>query len=173
MKSKIADQLVAHLREEAQAYKGLHKLLQQEREALVEWAIGDLREVVKQKESQLEEIHQLEDRRVEFLDEVQSELKKAGLDFLATKETLNLTDIINAVKKEERKPLLEIQQDLAQLVKDVTTTNHTNQLLLKRSYELVNANLNIYAQSEKLARTYGANGEFRPTGTTHLVDGAI
>ncbi len=173
MNNNIAGELVGHLRDEANAYQGLYELLQEEREALVQWSIGDLSDIVGKKEKQLEEIHQLEERRAEFLASIRTELENIGLGSLDGKENLTLTDIIKAVKQEKRTPLIEIQQELAQLVRDVTTTNHTNQMLLKRSYELVNANLNIYRQSEKLAQTYGANGESRSMETSHLVDGSI
>lgn len=173
MNNNIAGELVAHLEEEAEAYQGLYQLLQEEREALVQWSIGNLSDIVEKKEKQLEEIYQLEEQRTEFLDSIQTELEKAGLGFLDGKENLTLTDIIKAVKQDKRKQLITIQKELAQLVRDVTTTNHTNQILLKRSYELVNANLNIYKQSEKLAQTYGADGEYRSMETSHLVDGSI
>lgn len=173
MNNNIAGELVAHLEEEAEAYQGLYRLLREERDALVQWSIGDLSDIVEKKETQLEEIHQLEERRTTLLDSIQAALEKAGLGSLDGKENLTLSDIIKAVKQEKRKQLITIQKELTRLVREVTTTNHTNQMLLKRSYELVNANLNIYKQSEKLAQTYGANGEYRSMETSHLVDGSI
>lgn len=173
MNKSISEELVTHLQKEAQAYTVLYSLLQEEKDALVQWSIGDLREIVEKKEAQLETIHVLEHNREEFLGSIEEELQSAGIHFSGTKGSLTLTDIINAVREEERKPLINIQKDLTQLVRDVTTTNHTNQMLLKRSYELVNANLNIYKQSEKLAQTYGANGSIRTTETSRIVDGAI
>ncbi len=140
---------------------------------MVEWAIEDLSDIVEKKEEQLEEIQRLEVRRHELLQDVQAELEKAGLNLASAQETLTLSDIMKGVNKQERESLQNIQENLAHLVKEVTTTNRTNQMLLKRSYELVNANLNIYKQSEKLARVYGSKGEYRPTGTTNLVDGAF
>lgn len=173
MNKSIAEELVTHLREEAQAYEALYTLLQEEKDALVQWSIGELREIVAKKETQLEHIHALEQNRDEFLQSIQDELKNAGIGFNGAKGSLTLTDIIHAVREEERRPLVTIQRDLTQLVQDVTTTNHTNQMLLKRSYELVNANLNIYKQSEKLAQTYSANGAMRAPETSRIVDGAL
>ena len=86
---------------------------------------------------------------------------------------VKLSDIIAMVGPEEKQILHELHEDLTVMVKEVTTTNYKNQVLLKRSLEIVNANLNIYAQSDKLASTYNSAGTIKGNIERHLVDGAI
>ena len=171
--TNIATKLSDMLEIEAKAYSELYSLLQEERDALVQWSVGELRDIVERKEDLLDSIHELEVSRDEYVKKVRNALKSSGLDVLETKEKLNLTDIISMIRRQDTEELLQLQSQLIQLIEDVTNTNQRNQVLLKRSYEMVNANLDIFTQSEKLAKAYTARGEYKPIKEKHIIDGAI
>lgn len=171
--NNIAGTLSTMLNTEAEAYSNLYAILQKEREALIQWSIGELKTIVGQKETLLDKIQDLEAHREEFVTDVQHAFRNSGLGELTTKENLNLSDIIAMIKEQDTQHLLDIQKKLIELIKDVTKTNKRNQVLLKRSFEMVNANLDIFTQSEKLAKAYTARGEYRPIAEKHIIDGAI
>ena len=171
--NQITSRLVNILNIELKAYDKLLAILNEEQETLVHWRIGDLQDVVQKKDRQLEQVTRLEKKRMDFLGSIHRDLQKMGLSAGDDEGTVKLSDIIAMVNPEEKHTLRELHEDLSIMVKEVTTTNYKNQVLLKRSLEIVNANLNIYAQSEKLANTYNAAGDINASVERHLVDGAI
>lgn len=171
--NSVAQRLRQHLESEGEAYNLLNEVLTDEQQALVNWSIADLKEIEERKEDILEKIQKLERRRYRFLQSVQGNLHQMGLPVSEGQETIRLSDIIVLLDQQEARALKDLQEELAVTVKNVTTANHKNQVLLKRSLEIVNANLNIYAQSEKLAKTYNANGQMKTKREKHLVDGSV
>jgi len=170
---RISSRLANLLETEANAYARLYEILGEEQSALIEWAVGDLHGIVERKERHLEQIQRLEIKRMDYLATIQQDLEEMGFTLPRGQDSIKLSDIITMIGRAEATRLRELQEELARLVKDVTMTNYKNQVLLKRSLEIVNANLDIYTQSERLAETYGANGRFSPQVENHLIDGAI
>ncbi len=171
--SGISSRLANLLESESRAYAKLYEILEEEQSALIQWEVGNLHEIVERKERHLERVQRLETRRMEYLTSIQQELETMGFSLPPNQETIKLSDIITMIGDREATRLRELQQELAERVKEVTVTNYKNQVLLKRSLEIVNANLDIYTQSERLAETYGANGQYMKQAENHLIDGAI
>lgn len=171
--NSVAQRLKQHLESEGEAYNLLNDILQEEQRALVNWSIADLKEIEERKDDILAKIQKLERRRFRFIQSVQDKLQQMGLPASSNQENIRLSDIIVLLDQQEARQLQNLQEELAVTVKNVTSANHKNQVLLKRSLEIVNANLNIYAQSEKLAKTYNASGHVNAKREKHLVDGSI
>lgn len=171
--NQITSRLVNILNVELEAYGKLLAILNEEQDTLIHWRIGDLQDVVEKKDRQLEQVTRLEKKRMDFLESIHQDLQNMGLASANDEGTVQLTDIITMVTPEEKITLRELHEDLSIMVKEVTTTNYKNQVLLKRSLEIVNANLNIYAQSEKLANTYNTAGNINASIERHLIDGTI
>ncbi|MCF7802876.1 MAG: flagellar protein FlgN [Candidatus Marinimicrobia bacterium] len=170
---QLTNRLVNILNVELKAYDKLLEILHEEQDALVNWYVGELQAIVERKDRQLEQVTRLEKKRMDFLSSIQEDLNSLGLPAGNGEDSIKLSDIITMMGKPEGENLRNLQKSLAVVVKDVTTTNYKNQVLLKRSLEIVNANLNIYAQSDKLANTYNAAGDVNSNVEKHLIDGAI
>ena len=171
--NSVAQRLKQHLESEGRAYGQLQSILAEEQSALVNWSIADLKEIEEKKEEVLSKIQTLERRRHRFLQSIREELEALGLPLNANQENIRLTDIIVLLDQQDASRLRNLQEELATTVENVKDANYKNQVLLRRSMEIVNANLNIYAQSEKLAKTYNSSGKTSAKREKHLVDGSI
>jgi len=171
--NSISNRLTHLLETESKAYTKLYEMLEEEQDALIDWAVDDLHRIVERKEQHLEKVQRLEQKRMEYLDSLSKKMEEMGFSLPGNQDSVKLSDIITMIGDNEAAKLRDLQQRLAQLVKDVTVTNYKNQVLLKRSLEIVNANLDIYTGSEKLAQTYAANGQSMESRERHLIDGAI
>lgn len=169
----VAQSLKQHLESEGNAYARLRSILEAEQNALVNWSIADLKEIEEKKEDALAKIQNLERRRHRFLQSIRKDLDRLGLPLSVDQENIRLTDIIVLLDQQDASRLRNLQEKLASTVRNVKDANYKNQVLLRRSMEIVNANLNIYVQSEKLAETYNANGKLSSQRDKHLVNGSI
>ena len=158
------------LKSEVKAYKTLHQVLKNEKEALIKWDIDAATLTLFKKDEIVSEIQELENTRMEKALRVAEELFPGS----QTEQPPTLKKIIETLAGPIAHDLEEFRNEQIKLVTEVRTLNARNSLLMKRTVELISGSINSMTGGEQTTPLYDDKGNYKNTSASaKLIDGTI
>lgn len=161
---------IESLKSEVDAYKTLHQVLEDEKEALIKWDIDAATLILFKKDEIVSEIQELENERSAKALMVGKELFPRS----QTGQPPTLKKIIENLDEPMAHDLEEFRNEQIKLVTEVRNLNARNSLLMKRTVELISGSINTMTGGEETTPFYDDKGNYRKTSASaKLIDGTI
>ncbi|MBM3328383.1 MAG: flagellar protein FlgN [Calditrichaeota bacterium] len=157
----LIDRLIALIREEEHVLEEFLDCLNRQREAIIQNQMDAFDTSVREQESLIGRIRQLEDGRIKVVKEVAA---AAG-----TEDDITITRLIELNLGESSDDLKSLKTVLSRLVEKVRKANRVNQYLIKRSLSFIERNIDLFIDEGDTAMVYQPNGARRSRGTPHLI----
>ncbi len=147
--------LVEIIRREETLLKDFLDLLEHQKEFLVKNEIDQFEETVVQQEEMIEDIKNLESRRIELVRNIANGMK-------VEESEITMTRLIEMSLGQTSDELRKAKKSMAKLVNRIKRVNQVNQYLIKRTLNMVQRNIDwLIDGGQNLDATYEQNGRMR------------
>jgi len=158
------EELIELIRQEEEVLKRFLDLLQRQKEYLLANQIELFRATVSQQEELMQDIRNLEERRIAKVKEIAA---STGL----REDEITLTHLIEITLGDVSTELKDLKKNLSQLVNRIRKMNRVNALLIKRSLNFIQQSIGWMIDSSDITQIYDTNGRAaRQTGTNLMVN---
>lgn len=138
----IIDELVAHLEQEQECYKGLNILATYKKEAIISKEIKQLSELTKKEEEFIGRLNLLKQKGEKLF-------KNIGLILGIVYQEVCITAICNELKdKSYSEELKGLRSEILQQIKELKSTNQMNKLLIEQSVEFIDFSITALMRSQ-------------------------
>ena len=164
-------EFMSALESEVGAYRSLYEILKEEKDALIKWDIDSATLILFKKDEIVEEITELENRRMECALQLGRELFPDGTD----SDIPTLKQVISKLNDKTAKELNIFRENQIDLITKVRTLNTRNSLLMKRTVELITGSINsMTTEAYNNTTGYDEKGNYVKSAIlAKLVDGTI
>lgn len=159
---KLIQGLIELIRQEEVVLKQFLDLLQRQKEYLLANKIDLFRATVNQQEGLMQEIRDLEERRVAKVRELAA---SAGM----REDEVTLTHLIEITLGDVSGELKELKKNLGHLVERIRKMNRVNTLLIKRSLNFIQQSISWMIDSADIPQVYGPSGRAARQSSTNLM----
>lgn len=142
-------ELIAVLNKIVESYNVLLNLSKQKRAALVTVNVADIEKLTKEEEKIVTSIGKLEQIRKKITNQILSDLKVTEIED-------SFMDMLALCDKKNSDQLIKVHNELKNVLKEVSSSNKTNETLITQALSVVNYNINVASQAESTP-TYNAN----------------
>lgn len=142
-------ELIAVLNKIVESYNVLLNLSKQKRAALVAVNVADIEKLTKEEEKIVTSIGKLEQIRKKITNQILSDLKVTEIED-------SFMDMLALCDKKNADQLIKVHNELKNVLKEVSSSNKTNETLITQALSVVNYNINVASQAESTP-TYNAN----------------
>lgn len=142
-------ELIAVLNKIVESYNVLLNLSKQKRAALVAVNVADIEKLTKEEEKIVTSIGKLEQIRKKITNQILSDLKVTEIED-------SFMDMLALCDKKNSDQLIKVHNELKNVLKEVSSSNKTNETLITQALSVVNYNINVASQAESTP-TYNAN----------------
>lgn len=142
-------ELIAVLNKIVESYNVLLNLSKQKRAALVTVNVADIEKLTKEEEKIVTSIGKLEQIRKKITNQILSDLKVTEIED-------SFMDMLALCDKKNADQLIKVHNELKNVLKEVSSSNKTNETLITQALSVVNYNINVASQAESTP-TYNAN----------------
>ena len=142
-------ELIAVLNKIVESYNVLFNLSKQKRAALVAVNVADIEKLTKEEEKIVTSIGKLEQIRKKITNQILSDLKVTEIED-------SFMDMLALCDKKNADQLIKVHNELKNVLKEVSSSNKTNETLITQALSVVNYNINVASQAESTP-TYNAN----------------
>ena len=142
-------ELIAVLNKIVESYNVLLNLSKQKRAALVAVNVADIEKFTKEEEKIVTSIGKLEQIRKKITNQILSDLKVTEIED-------SFMDMLALCDKKNSDQLIKVHNELKNVLKEVSSSNKTNETLITQALSVVNYNINVASQAESTP-TYNAN----------------
>ncbi len=158
----LLDELIILIRDEEKVLENFLDCLTRQKEFIVQNNVVMFDETVKEEESLISRIKELEEGRIEVVRSIAAGAGSAG-------DELTLTRLIEMNLGENSDELKSLKRTLAGLVERIKRANRINQYLIKRSLSFIQKNINWFIDDTNLNLIYSPNGQQHMGGTGRLL----
>lgn len=142
-------ELISVLNKIVESYNSLLNLSKQKRAALVTVNVADIERLTKEEEQIVTSIGKLEQIRKKITNQILSDLKVTEIED-------SFMDMLSLCDKKNADQLIKVHNELKNVLKEVGSSNKTNETLITQALSVVNYNINVMSQAESTP-TYNAN----------------
>ena len=142
-------ELIAVLNKIVESYNVLLNLSKQKRAALVAVNVADIEKLTKEEEKIVTSIGKLEQIRKKITNQILSDLKVTEIED-------SFMDMLALCDKKNADQLIKVHNELKNVLKEVSSSNKTNETLITQALSVVNYNINVASQA-KATPIYNAN----------------
>ena len=142
-------ELISVLNKIVESYNSLLNLSKQKRAALVTVNVADIERLTKEEEQIVTSIGKLEQIRKKITNQILSDLKVTEIED-------SFMDMLSLCDKKNADQLIKVHNELKNVLKEVGSSNKTNETLITQALSVVNYNINVASQAESTP-TYNAN----------------
>ena len=142
-------ELISVLSKIVESYHSLLNLSKQKRAALVSVNVPDIERLTKDEEQIVTSIGKLEQIRKKITNQILSDLKVTEIED-------SFMDMLALCDKKNADELIKVHNELKNVLKEVSSSNKTNETLITQALSVVNYNINVASQAESTP-TYNAN----------------
>ena len=142
-------ELISVLSKIVESYHSLLNLSKQKRAALVAVNVADIEKLTKEEEKIVTSIGKLEQIRKKITNQILSDLKVTEIED-------SFMDMLALCDKKNADQLIKVHNELKNVLKEVSSSNKTNETLITQALSVVNYNINVASQAESTP-TYNAN----------------
>ena len=142
-------ELISVLSKIVESYHSLLNLSKQKRAALVSVNVPDIERLTKDEEQIVTSIGKLEQIRKKITNQILSDLKVTEIED-------SFMDMLALCDKKNSDQLIKVHNELKNVLKEVSSSNKTNETLITQALSVVNYNINVASQAESTP-TYNAN----------------
>ncbi|MBO5354380.1 MAG: flagellar protein FlgN [Lachnospiraceae bacterium] len=136
--ASLMEELIATLRQEAEAYQELLPVVEQKTKAIIANDLKQVQAITELEQETIGKINGLEKKRTGIIKNIGIVLNKKEADLTLPK----LIQILDR-QPQEQKQLNELHKDLLKLLKQVSEVNGHNKNLLEQSLEMISYNMNL------------------------------
>jgi flagellar biosynthesis/type III secretory pathway chaperone len=147
--------LVTVLAKEQAIYQQLLDVAAEERRAIVDGKLPELKVALQRKQDILERLATLEDRRIKWLNRY---ARKHQLPL----ETMTLASIIDGSEPRDRHVLTRLHRGLRRRIDGLVEMNVVTKKLLDNILTSIDVSLRFLLTDDGAAQTYGAQGQLQP-----------
>ncbi len=152
MKQELIDKLIEILEHEYRVYENIHRISKDKTNIIVEGKVSELDNVVKLEQALVLQISRIDKQREEIIIQLSKEVQ-------SDTQSLNISEIKKHANKEQNKKLEAYQNNMNNLVNELTHVNQLNSKLIKNSLEFIEFSLNLMSNADVVSNNYGQKGE--------------
>jgi flagellar biosynthesis/type III secretory pathway chaperone len=161
---KFIEELITLIRREEQVLKAFLNLLNLQKQYLLANEIEQFQGTVERQEALIDEIKELETKRIEKVREM------AAVEGLQEDE-ITLTHLIEITLGDVSEELKKLKQSLSKLVEKIRRANRVNGMLIKRSLDIIQQSVGWMIDAADISSVYDPNGRSsRQAGTNVIVN---
>jgi flagellar biosynthesis/type III secretory pathway chaperone len=161
---KFIEELISLIRREEQVLKAFLNLLNLQKQYLLANEIEQFQGTVERQEVLIDEIKELETKRIEKVREM------AAVEGLQEDE-ITLTHLIEITLGDVSEELKKLKQSLSKLVEKIRRANRVNGMLIKRSLDIIQQSVGWMIDAADISSVYDPHGRSsRQAGTNVIVN---
>lgn len=155
--------LMTLLEREYAIYQKLYEISAKKTDVIVAGKVAALDEIVKVEEQLVLGVGKFEREREAIVEKLAQTLQKPGQNF-------TLSVLIEALDDTQAKQLTTVQQQISDVLHELTEKNNLNMQLLQHSMDYVQFSLNLLSGQDETAGVYGKSGGDIDAKPRHLLN---